>query len=151
MGDSTPKNVPIEVDFTGISYNPASNQWIVPPKTPVFTMEKKTKVKAGDNTITWTATGKNPPSGFTPSMPGPTGGIAFTADSHWPYDQPKATAAMVYTVDDNFAEPPPKDTDYPYTVTVTLTSITDASVTRNFTYDPDVQNEGPPPVVNVSE
>lgn len=138
MGDSKQTDVTVEVDFGGISYDPLTQTWTVPPGTPVFTAPAKTKVKAGKNTIKWTVQPTGYQSGFVPSMPS-SDGIEFGSD--WTFGDPKQQSALVYTVEDDFDPPPPMDTDYEYTINVRLTSETDSSIFRTFSYDPEVENE----------
>jgi len=137
-----PNSVPINVivNFTGITYDSGTNTWTVPTGKPKWTVPHTTAVPAGDNDIQWNlqAVQGSVPSGFTAGFP-TTGGIAFGSD--WVGGPPTYVDADTYTATDNFTAPP-QDESYDYSVTVTLTSTTDSTITKSFVKDPEVENEG---------
>ena len=142
MPNPNPNSVPINVvvNFRGITYDSATSTWTVPEGTPAWTVPQNTPVPAGDNLIQWNlrpAQGTIP-DGFVASFPS-SGAIAFGSD--WVGGPPTPVDADTYTATDIFSAPP-QDEYYEYGITVTLTSTTDSSIFRAFTYDPEVENEG---------
>jgi hypothetical protein len=132
-----PTNVPVSVvaNFSGVSYDPSTNQW---SGDPTWNVPAKTAVRAGSNTIQWTLRPAAVPQGFVVSFPASLG-IAFGTD--WPYDDPGKQTDGTYTVNDTFTQPP-ASVDYEYTVNVVITSEANTTISKGFSYDPDIENEG---------
>lgn len=132
-----PTNVPVSVvvNLSSVSYNPTTQQW---SGAPTWTVPHTTPVKAGTNTIQWTLRAAAVPSGFGTAFQAASG-IAFRAG--WPGGTPALQPGGTYTATDNFSTPPPTAVNYPYSVTIVVTSETNSSISTSFTLDPDVQNE----------
>jgi hypothetical protein len=141
-----PNGVPVNVtvNFQGISYNSATGQWTIPANAPSWTVPPTTAVPSGNNLITWTLHPAAVPSGFGAAFDGTTG-IAFT--SGWPGGTPTLQGNGTYQCTDDFT-PGPNNRSYYYRITVNLTNGT---VSKSFTLDPDIQNRGANPVINYVE
>ena len=132
----SPTIVPVSVvvNLHNVSYNPATQQWSGSPSWTV----PNTPVRAGTNTLQWTLRPASVPGGFAAAFPAASG-IVFQAG--WPGGTPARQPDGTYTATDNFATPPPTTADYPYSVTIVVTSQTDSSISTSFTLDPDVENQ----------
>ena len=94
-----------------------------------------------NSTITWKVVGTQIPRGGSVVFP-ESDGITFGSD--WPGSQPTQDPddPTVYTADDN-NDSSNTIGDFKYTTTI---SYFDGSTTTTPTFDPDVENEGPPMV-----
>ena len=98
-------------------------------------------VPSGNNLITWTLHPAATPQGFSAAFDA-TSGIAFA--SGWPGGNPSLQGNGTYQCTDDFT-PGPNNRSYYYSITVNLTNGT---VSKYFTLDPDIKNEGANTVIN---
>jgi hypothetical protein len=141
-----PQNIPVtvHVDFKDIAYNTSSSTWSIPAGKPKWTVPAKTPVQSGANLITWTLRSTNVPSGFSATFD-TSDGIVF--DAGWPGGAPSMQTTTTITATDDF-EPGGATEDYEYSVNVVLTMDANSSVSHDFPYDPDVENEGSTPIIS---
>jgi len=133
-----PTIVPVNVvvNFNGVSYNPATQQW---SGAPVFTVPPSVPVSSGDNTIAWNLQPAAVPGGFAAQF-NATNGIVF--DPGWVGGTPTQPNLTTYEAADNFQMAPGSDPEYyEYSINVSLTSRGNSAVTKSWSYDPDVENE----------
>ena len=127
----------VNVNFNGVSYNASTGTWTGQPSWNVVpNVQGVTPIKAGtgDNIISWNLNAAAPPRGFTAAFP-QTNAIAM--QSGYPGTTPATTNSTTVTSTDNFNGLQANQI-YEYVITVTLTNGT---VSQDFTYDPDVVNE----------
>jgi hypothetical protein len=137
-----PNGVPIHVhvNFNGISYNPATQQWTIPAGAPSWTVPATVAVPPGSNLLTWSLGATQLPAGFEAEFD-PSDGVVFSAG--WPGGAPYMVDEDTIQCTDDFTASP-NNPSYYYSVTVNLT---DGTVSRAFTLDPDIQNKGAGPVI----
>jgi hypothetical protein len=97
-----------------------------------------------NSTITWKVVGKHVPSGGSVTFPA-TSGVVF--GSNWPGTTPviDPNDATQYTAQDNNNSSNTAG-DFKYTTTLAVTD--GQGQTTNPSYDPDVENEGPPATIS---
>jgi hypothetical protein len=134
--------IPVHVNFKGISYDSATGQWTIPSGAPDWSVPATVAVASGNNLLTWTLTTSHLPAGFTPVFD-PSAGIVFDAD--WPGGSPTMVNNTTIEATDDFPQGSNSD-EYYYSVTVDLQQ-TNGTVTKSFTLDPDIQNQGANPVI----
>jgi hypothetical protein len=138
--------ISVSVDFSGVTFE--NGQWFNQPSWSITPTDQLVPpVYPGNtNTITWTLSASNVPSGFTAAFSDPA--INFTGDVMWTGGAPSNQTSNTCVVGDNFDGLPTEDT-YEYEVVVNLSN---GAVTEPFLYDPDVENESgsaPPPAVRL--
>ena len=119
----------IHVKFNGTT----SGFEFVPPSQPI--------ALNANATIRWQLTGQQMPAGSSVTFP-TSGAIAFKAGSNWPGGTPVVdpSDSSVYTATDDNS--PGQQGDFSYTTTVTYTAPN--GVSQNYSYDPDIENQGSP-------
>lgn len=104
---------------------------------PIWSIDKQPlKVPQGSQTVLWQLS----PQSTSGSAFKSTGGIAFNTKSGntWPGTTPVAAGPTIYRATENNNNPGPNGILYSYSVTVTYQ-------TKDYTWDPDVENDPPPP------
>jgi len=135
MPDRRTIPVSVVVNFSAVSYNSTTNQWT---GSPTFNVPATTPVQAGLNTIVWTLRPAAVPHGFD-AVFDPGDGIAF--DPGWPGGPPSMVSTTVIQANDDFTTPPPTSETFEYSVDVRLVSESNSTLWKDFSYDPDVENE----------
>lgn len=139
-----PNGVPIHVhvNFKGISYDPATQQWTIPAGAPHWDVPPSVAVSPGNNLLTWNLDGTHLPQGFEAAFDPPVG-IAFTEG--WPGGEPYMVDEATVQCTDDF-ESSPGNSSYYYSITVNLAQA-DGSASYAFTLDPDIKNKGAGPII----
>ena len=132
----------VHVDFTGISYDPATQQWTIPAGAPNWSVPPTVAVAPGNNLLTWNLDTTHVPEGFE-AVFDPSDGIAFAAG--WPGGEPYMIDDATIQCTDNFTTSP-NNPSYYYSITVNLAQ-TGGAASHAFRLDPDIKNRGAGPVI----
>ena len=138
-------SVGVNVDFTGVTYNPGRGwspqpAWTFTPPSLV--------VHQGNNKITWTLTTNNAngqnsvPAGYTAGFAAGTNAIVFKSSNPvaWTGSTPTQQADGTITADDNFQNLNQTEV-FDYTTNVVLTPNAGTNgQSGTFSLDPDVEN-----------